>query len=81
MLPFIILAVFLFSVALAVSPTSTPLIPNGGAGSSCHNFAIVANTADISAQCRDVEGNDKGTRLTLSNCLGNQDGQLGCQKK
>ena len=71
MLPFIILTVFSF-----------PLIANaiGGAGSTCHNFAIVANTADISAQCTGANGNDVSTQINLSGCLGNQNGQLGCEE-
>ncbi|KAJ7230822.1 hypothetical protein C8J57DRAFT_1090936 [Mycena rebaudengoi] len=49
------------------------------AGITCTNFQIVPNTADISAFCADAGGTLRSTRITLGNCIGNQDGNLGCQ--
>ncbi|KAJ7236511.1 hypothetical protein C8J57DRAFT_1376595 [Mycena rebaudengoi] len=73
------------STAAAATPAvtqdvSSKLIPPHplSAGITCTNFQIVPNTADIAAFCADAGGTLRSTRITLGNCIGNQDGNLGC---
>ncbi|KAJ7260756.1 hypothetical protein C8J57DRAFT_1072298, partial [Mycena rebaudengoi] len=46
---------------------------------TCTDFQIVPNTADIRALCQDNGGVLRSTQISLGNCMGNQDGNLGCQ--
>ncbi|KAJ7263579.1 hypothetical protein B0H12DRAFT_1012285, partial [Mycena haematopus] len=41
---------------------------------------IVQNTANLLASCGDREGNPHITVFEISSCVGNQNGNLGCQK-
>jgi hypothetical protein len=60
--------------AKAISPH-----PLTGAAITCTDFQIVPNTADIRALCQDNGGVLRSTQISLGNCMGNQDGNLGCQ--
>lgn len=50
------------------------------AGYTCDNWSIVSDTADLAADCQDDGGYYYDyTRISISDCMGNQNGHLGCQ--
>ncbi|KAJ6551072.1 hypothetical protein B0H10DRAFT_2202202 [Mycena sp. CBHHK59/15] len=51
------------------------------AGLTCDAWAIVPNTADITANCRDPRGTVHGARISTSTCVANDDGNPSCRAK
>ncbi|KAJ7057342.1 hypothetical protein C8F01DRAFT_991894, partial [Mycena amicta] len=49
------------------------------AGSTCIEWMIVPNTADVTASCTTNAGGGHDTRISLGNCLANDDGVLSCR--
>ncbi|KAJ6620172.1 hypothetical protein B0H10DRAFT_2216217 [Mycena sp. CBHHK59/15] len=49
------------------------------AGLTCDAWAIVPNTADITANCRDPRGTVHGAWISTSTCVANDDGNPSCR--
>ena len=64
------------SVVNAVVP-----VPDAGAGSTCTNWAIVPGTADLSATCQRSDGSTNNARISISQCVANDNGNLSCRGK
>ncbi|KAJ6474298.1 hypothetical protein C8R45DRAFT_835013, partial [Mycena sanguinolenta] len=47
---------------------------------TCTLWSLVPNTANLLASCDDREGNHHVTVIEISECVGNQNGAIACQK-
>ncbi|KAJ6613941.1 hypothetical protein B0H10DRAFT_1804474 [Mycena sp. CBHHK59/15] len=66
-------------VFAAVSTAVVPPVTDNNAGISCNAWAIVPNTADVTANCQDTSGTFHGARISISTCVVNEDGNLSCR--
>ena len=71
----------IFAVALPAGDASAKPHPLGGAGITCDNWQVVSNTADLEASCENDGGTFVQTRISISQCAGNQNGVIACQAK
>ncbi|KAJ6480439.1 hypothetical protein C8R45DRAFT_1076476 [Mycena sanguinolenta] len=71
------------NAATAAVPVATgavvPPTPLAGAGITCNNWQIVPNTADVAASCADPSGARHDARISLGQCVANNNGALGCR--
>ncbi|KAJ7172793.1 hypothetical protein C8R43DRAFT_977594 [Mycena crocata] len=51
-----------------------------GAASTCTLWTLVRNTANLLASCDTRTGAPHTTTIEIGQCVGNQDGHIGCQK-
>ncbi|KAJ7058677.1 hypothetical protein C8F01DRAFT_1302559 [Mycena amicta] len=75
---FILASVALGSVQAAAVVGTDTIERGNGAGSSCTDWEIVPNTADVTALCDDNKGIEQATRLSLGKCFQNTNGVLSC---
>ncbi|KAJ7053103.1 hypothetical protein C8F01DRAFT_997049 [Mycena amicta] len=69
----ILSAFILASVALgSVQAAAVNERASQSAGSTCVDWAIVPNTADVTANCKNDAGTQVPTRLSLGQCIGNR---------
>ncbi|KAJ7915601.1 hypothetical protein B0H13DRAFT_1610197, partial [Mycena leptocephala] len=47
---------------------------------TCDNWALVPNSATLTANCQDNTGNFVSTSILISNCVANDNGILSCRK-
>lgn len=71
--------VFVVSASATALGGKVALQRRNSAGLTCDNWGIVPNTATLSAQCEQENGSFKGTTIPISNCVGNDNGNLACQ--
>ncbi|KAJ7434723.1 hypothetical protein FB451DRAFT_1401153 [Mycena latifolia] len=85
----VVLAVAAFSgVNSAVLPAGTDvavrssgeLAVRSGAAETCTLWTLVRNTANLLASCDDRTGAPHTTVIEISSCVGNQNGNIACQK-
>ncbi|KAF8184444.1 hypothetical protein BJ912DRAFT_1060967 [Pholiota molesta] len=53
--------------------------PDDAAANSCTGWRIIPNTASLAAFCSAGDGSQHSTSIAFSECVGNQDGHIGCQ--
>ncbi|KAJ6475551.1 hypothetical protein C8R45DRAFT_1010339 [Mycena sanguinolenta] len=56
-----------------------PPTPLSGAGFTCNTWQIIPNTADVAASCADVNGARHDARISLGQCVANDNGFLSCR--
>ncbi|KAF8184443.1 hypothetical protein BJ912DRAFT_1032377 [Pholiota molesta] len=71
----------LFTLAMGVELAFAVNVPKpeSNAAATCFNWAIIPNTASLSAICFTTSGDQRNTNIALSQCVGNQNGHIGCQ--
>ncbi|KAJ7107871.1 hypothetical protein C8R44DRAFT_885266 [Mycena epipterygia] len=67
-------AAALIVVHAVVIPT-----PDSNAAGSCNDWSLVPNEANLAAACRNAAGTVVGTNIAIGQCVGNNNGNLGCQ--
>ncbi|KAJ6628531.1 hypothetical protein B0H10DRAFT_1940370 [Mycena sp. CBHHK59/15] len=56
------------------------LVARSGAAQTCTLWSLQPNTANLAASCTTADGSSHFTVVEISSCVGNQNGNLGCQK-